>query len=272
MHPLLNTIESYIVVSVCRYSVNGINSYGVNTCFESNRETAFVSPKTVQIHSMGRKPTTCPDSLERPIRQSKAFPIDFSESDLRDFEMAFSNLVFSPGGYHFRFREAVRDSGPSGDLFLIKKPFVEDLQSEIKTCRAIPKEFIDLAIELGIPPGKHSLNPILWRMWGRTKELRAIADLRKDRAGPVFVEHTSVLMLNPNATLSELTGESQTSGIIHLIIREKISVDRIRRCANCNHVFWARNKRAETCSRECNGKQSNKRKKEKNDGNIQTKG
>jgi hypothetical protein len=202
---------------------------------------------------MGRKPTTCPKDFDQLIREARLFPPDATDATIDEFEKDFHDFAYDTLLHR-----------PNADS---EEHELAGLKNEIKTGHKFASEYIDLALEMT------SFDNFLFRaffrpIWNRTKELRSIAQLRERGFGrPIWIEHTSKYFLNQNATISEEPGSVYYSGLVERFIREKISVDRIRLCAVCKHVFWARNKRAETCGDACSDKLPRKK-----HGSIQKKG
>lgn len=233
----------------------------------------------VHIDRMGRKSTKCPEFLKQPIVQSRAFPIDATADDIAAFEEAFAELVFSPGGIGDQVDKAIMKAGSEVDLIEVERPYIELLQRDIKVSHLIPQRFIDLALALGLQPDRITLTHILWRLWSRSEELRSLAvNVPVEyyvNEYPVRIAHSSLYIFRRTKNewrLELINEESGSSGLVEKIISQKVDIGRIRICVSCRHVFWARYIAAETCSARCSDKLSNQRKKEKQYGDIQTKG
>lgn len=228
----------------------------------------------VHILRMGRKKTTCPAFLDGAIRTARLFPIDADDLDVFLFVEKLGDVLFQPWGPYEEFDQLIRGEGSHTDL----DEFVSSRLIEVfyrwtpKIKRAIGRDYWELALATGIPPGRRALDSVIGRKWSGTKELRSVADIPRTPF-PVFLAQTSVFIRSSRNTLEifEQSGASG-AGVIDKIVSNKTPLDRIRRCATCRHVFWAADFRALTCGKKCSDRLSNLRKKEKSHGHIQTKG
>lgn len=85
---------------------------------------------------------------------------------------------------------------------------------------------------------------------------------------PIFLKGARAVVIQADGTVREIG-----AGPVSIILRDRLSIDRLRICPVCDRVFWQLTARSETCGQTaCSTALGNRKrsKKETTNGNLQT--